>query len=110
MDERSNSEVVIGRLKKKIAKLQRARDFHRKKHEHYANVISLQPYLEDRFNRYEDRKAEAAKNRANEVRVKEQEYLIRQLVGVDPLKNYEIDALYKEVIKAEYKKLNERNK
>ena len=105
-----SDEVTIGRLKKKIAKLQRARDYHRKRHEHYSKVISLQPYLEDRFNRYESRVAEAAKNRANEVRVKEQELLIRRLIGDDPLKNYEIDALYKEIIKAEYRKLNEKNK
>lgn len=103
-----SDEVTIGRLKKKIAKLQRVRDYHRKKHEHYASVISLQPYLEDRFNRYENRMAEAAKNRANEVRVKEQELLIRHLIGEDPLKNYEIDTLYKEIIKAEYKKLSEK--
>ena len=64
VEKPSMDVVTIGRLKKKIAKLQRARDYHRKRHEHYAKVISLQPYLEDRFNRYESRVAEAAKNRA----------------------------------------------
>ncbi|CAB5221995.1 hypothetical protein UFOVP242_209 [uncultured Caudovirales phage] len=105
-----SDEVTIGRLKKKIAKLQRTRDYHKKRHEHYASVIALQPYLEDRYNKYEDRKAEAAKARANEVRIKEQEYLIRHLVGADPLQIYEIDALYKDIIKAEYRKLNEKKK
>lgn len=101
-----SSDVIIGRLKKKIAKLQRARDFHKGKHEHYAKVISMQPYLEQRFNKYEERVADFNRNKSNEARLKEQEYLIRHLVGADPLNRYEIDALYKQIIKDEYRKLN----
>ena len=99
--------IKLGRKDKKIARLLKQRDYWKKQYEYYKKVISLQPYLETRWENYEKRKAEQEKNKQLENRVKEQEVLIRMLLGNDPLKNYEIDVLYSKLIKEEYKKINE---
>lgn len=99
-------QVANGRLKKKIEKLKKQRDYWKKLHDHYANVISLQPFLETRYKRYEERIAEQNEKKHLTKRVKEQEILIRILTG-DTLKNYEIDVLYSDLIKEEYKNMNE---
>ena len=101
----STSDVRIGRLLKKIEKLKNQRDHHQQKHAYYAKVISMQPYLESRYQRYEDRKAEQDRIKQLEKRVKEQEMLIRILAG-EKVPNYEIDNLYSLLIKEEYRKLN----
>lgn len=105
----STSEVREGRLLKKIEKLKKQRDHHKQKHEHYANVISMQPYLESRYKNYTDRLAEQERIKNLEKRIKEQEMLIRLLSG-DNFPNYEIDRLYSLLIKEEYRKMNDAKK
>lgn len=106
MNEQEHN-VKIGRLNKKISRLKVQRDYWKKQHDHYAKVISLQPYLETRYKSYEERVRAQDHVKILEKRVKEQEILIRILVDESPLKHYEIDALYSELVKREYKKLNE---
>jgi cobalamin biosynthesis Co2+ chelatase CbiK len=98
-------EIKIARLQRKVAKLIAKRDFYQRQYKHYAHVISMQPHLEVRYNRYEDYKKEWARVRDMERRMKEQEILIQLLHG-EPLQPYKIDALYSKLIKEEYKKLN----
>ena len=106
----STSDIRIGRLLKKIEKLKKQRDFHQQKHMHYAKVISLQPHLETRYDNYAERKLAQERVKAMEARVKEQETLIRILLKDDPLRNYEIDRLYSDLIKEEYRKMNDAKK
>ena len=75
----STSEVREGRLLKKIEKLKNQRDHHKQKREYYAKVISMQPYLERRFETYAEMKQERDRVKALENRVKEQEQLIAAL-------------------------------
>lgn len=75
----STSEVREGRLLKKIEKLKNQRDHHKQKHEYYAKVISMQPYLERRFETYTEMKQERERVKGLEKRVKEQEQLIAAL-------------------------------
>ncbi len=72
-------DIRIGRLEKKIRKLTQQRDFHKKQHEHYAHVISMQPYIESRWDDYEERKRKREYYKGLEKRVKEQETLIHLL-------------------------------
>ncbi len=105
--EISREDVLIGRLRRKIERLIKQREFHKQKHEHYAKVIGMQPYIEKRYEQYQDRLKEYARIKDMEKRVKEQEILIGLLTG-QKLQNYEIDNLYSKLIKEEYKKLNEK--
>jgi hypothetical protein len=74
-----NLEVKIGRLTRKLAKMKDQRDKARADLAHYAKVISMQPYLESRYNSYEERVAERQRVKDLEARVKEQAALILQL-------------------------------
>lgn len=75
----STSDVREGRLLKKIEKLKKQRDYHKQKHEYYAKVISMQPYLEKRYVSYEDAKTERQRTKDLEARNKEQAQLIKLL-------------------------------
>ena len=79
MDKPSKEQVIIGRLQKKLNKMQDQRDKARKDLEYYAKVISLQPYLETRYKSYEERIAAQQRVKDMEARVKEQAALILQL-------------------------------
>jgi hypothetical protein len=103
----SDPFVIIGRLNKKIDKLKKQRDFHQQRHQYYAKVISLQPYIEKRWQTYEDRMKEIERVKQLDKRVKEQEMLIRILAG-DKIANYEIDRLYVDMIKQEQKARTEK--
>lgn len=72
----STSDIREGRLLKKIEKLKKQRDHYKQQHEYYAKVISMQPYLERRFETYSEMKEERERVKALEKRVKEQEQLI----------------------------------
>jgi hypothetical protein len=72
----STSDIREGRLLKKIEKLKNQRDHYKQKQEYYAKVISMQPYLERRFESYAEMKEERERVKALEKRVKEQEQLI----------------------------------
>ena len=73
------SEVTIGRLKKRISKLQEQRDSYKKQLEHYKVVVGSDWRIEQRYNRFQDVKNEHQRVRALETRVKEQEELIKLL-------------------------------
>ena len=75
----STSEIREGRLLKRIRKLTQQRDFYKQRHDHYAKVISLQPYLERRYEDYERRKEREKYFKDLEARCKEQELLIKVL-------------------------------
>lgn len=75
----STSKIREGRLLKKIEKLRSQRDYHKQKHEYYAKVISMQPYLEKRYVSYEDAKIERQRVKDLEARNKEQAQLIAML-------------------------------
>ena len=79
MNKPSKEQVIIGRLQKKLNKMQDQRDKARKDLEYYAKVISLQPYLETRYKNYEERVAERERIKGLDARVKEQAALIHQL-------------------------------
>lgn len=72
-------DIRIGRLEKKIRKLTKQRDFHKERHEHYAKVISLQPYLERRWEGFEQEKRKQEFHKTLLKRCEEQEQLIRLL-------------------------------
>lgn len=80
----STSDVRIGRLERKIEKLKKQRDHYKELYEHYATVISLQPYLERRWEDYEKRKIRDQYHKDLEKRVKEQEQLIKLLTTPSP--------------------------
>lgn len=77
--DKDAKDIRIGRLEKKIRKLIQQKDFHKERHEYYAKVISMQPYIERRWKNYEERIKEQERVKDLENRVKEQEALIKLL-------------------------------
>lgn len=75
----SGPEVTIGRLKKRIQKLQTQRDYFKRKVDYYSQVLSMQPHLEPRYKTYLNDKEERARVRELEARCKEQAKLIELL-------------------------------
>jgi ppGpp synthetase/RelA/SpoT-type nucleotidyltranferase len=73
------SEIREGRLLKKIGKLTKQRDHYRELYEYYQKVISMQPYLEKRYQSYTQMLEERTRIKNLENRVKEQEQLIKLL-------------------------------
>lgn len=102
----ADSIVVIGRLKRKIEKLTKQRDHWKTMHDHYAKVISLQPYIERRYKSYTEAIAERERAKSLEKRCKEQELLIR-LLSNDKIMSHEIKQAYDAIIKEEQKKANQ---
>lgn len=85
--------VVIGRLKKKIEKLKKQRDHYKECHEYYAKVISMQPYLERRYESYTERVARDELNKKNAKTVIEQSKLIEMLMREnEQLRKNSVDA------------------
>lgn len=76
----TSPEVRVGRLLKKIEKLKKQRDFHKERHEHYAKVLELQPYLHRRYESYNDRIKREELDRQNAKTVIEQSKLIEMLM------------------------------
>lgn len=76
MNKPTPHEVEINRLTKKLNKIRDQRDKARKDLEHYRKVISMHPYLENRFKSYNDRIAEMKRIKDLEKRVEEQAMLI----------------------------------
>lgn len=75
----TESEVTIGRLKKRICKLQDQRDSYKKEMEHYKKVVGSDWRIEHRYNKYQDWIDENKRVRGLEARVKEQAELIKLL-------------------------------
>ena len=76
----NSPEVRIGRLQKKIEKLKKQRDFHQERHEHYAKVLSLQPFLERRYELFTERVEREKQNKQNVKTIEEQSKLIDMLL------------------------------
>ena len=95
--------VRNARLERKIEKLKKAKAFHEEKHKHYAKVIEMQPFIVDRWERYEDKVRHHNHVKDLERRVKEQELFIRLLTN-QSVGNWEIDLAYQNMLKEERKK------
>ena len=72
-------EVAIGRLKKKIAKLQNQRDGYKQQLEYYKTVMDKHTYIERNYKAYTEQVKERHRIKDLEARVKEQEELIKLL-------------------------------
>lgn len=81
-ETKTADQVRIGRLEKKIRKLEQQRDHFKERYEHYAHVISMQPYLERRWESYTAMKTEIERIKQLEARVREQALLIKALSEV----------------------------
>lgn len=77
---RDSKDVKIQRLWKKIEKLKKQRDYHKQRHEHYAKVLEMQPYIGRRYESYTERVAREDLNRRNAKTVEEQSLLILRLM------------------------------
>ena len=101
----TEESVTVGRLKKKILKLQKQRDHFKEQNALKNSMISLYPYIKSSYESY--KKAEAAQNRLKELesRVREQDLLIRVL-SEQKYGKYELDNAYANIIKKEYAEQN----
>ena len=100
----TEESVTIGRLKKKILKLQKQRD-HFKERDTLANrMLSLYPYIKSSYESY--KKAEAAQNRLKELeaRVREQDLLIR-ILSEQKYGKHEVEKAYADIIRKAYKEM-----
>ena len=101
--------VKLSRLQRKIEKLKKQRDYHAQRHEYYAKVISMQPYIEKRWTDYQERKNEQERVKNLEQRVDEQALLIR-ILSKEPIYPSEIKRAYDKIIKEEQQKINDEKK
>jgi uncharacterized coiled-coil protein SlyX len=97
MNQLTPNEVQINRLTKKLNKMRDQRDKARADLEHYRKVISMQPYLENRFKSYEARVAEMKRVKDLEDRVKEQSILIDALKEL----NWKVEGIKTRVVQLE---------
>lgn len=79
LHNKTDPEVTIGRLRKRIVKLMDQRDSYKKQLDHYKVVVGGDWRIENRYNRFQDWTTEIKRVRALETRVKEQEQLIKEL-------------------------------
>ena len=103
----TEESVTIGRLKKKILKLQGQRDHFKEQTDMSNKVISLYPYIKSSYESY--KKAEAAQNRLKELenRVREQDLLIR-ILSEQKYAKHEVEKAYADIIKKEYAEQNKK--
>ena len=101
----TEESVTVGRLKKKILKLQKQRDHFKEQTDMSNKVISLYPYIKTSYESY--KKAEATQTRLKELeaRVREQDLLIR-ILSIQKYGKYELDNAYANIIKKEYAEQN----
>ena len=103
----TEESVTIGRLKKKILKLQGQRDHFREQDVLTNRMLSLYPYIKSSYESY--KKAEAAQNRLKELeaRVREQDLLIR-ILSEQKYGKYEVEIAHANIIKKEYAEQNKK--
>lgn len=101
------SEVTIGRLKRKIQKLQKQRDYYQKENQLLNRMIEMYPHIRHTWKQYEERKQELAQLSSLKARINEQELLIRILTKDTTLQNFDIARAYNEVVKSEMRRINE---
>jgi hypothetical protein len=71
--------VAMARLRKRIEKLTKQRDYFMERCQTYGAVMNLHPMMEMRFKRYQEEKAERERVQGLEKRIKEQALLIDML-------------------------------
>lgn len=100
----TEESVTIGRLKKKILKLQKQRDHFKEQNALINKMISLYPYIKSTYESY--KKTEVALNRLKELetRVKEQDLLIR-ILSEQKYGKHEVEKAYADIIKEAYKEM-----
>jgi flagellar biosynthesis chaperone FliJ len=81
MENSPKPDVTVGRLQKRIAKLQQQRDHFRHQCEVYREVMQMHPHLEYSHKRWAEERAERERVRGLEDRIKEQAALIKQLLA-----------------------------
>lgn len=79
MERPDDVKIREGRLLRKIEKLKTQRDYFKTQLAHYEKVISMQPYLETRYQTYTEKVEERKRVKALELRVEEQAALIKIL-------------------------------
>lgn len=101
----TEESVTIGRLKKRILKLQGQRDHFKEQNTLKNRMLSLYPYIKSSYESY--KKAEATQNRLKELetRVREQDLLIR-ILSEQKYGKYELDNAYADIIRKEYAEQN----
>ena len=100
----TEESVTVGRLKKKILKLQKQRDHFKERDVLTNRMLSLYPYIKSSYESY--KKAEAAQNRLKELetRVREQDLLIRVL-SEQKYGKHEVEKAYADIIRKAYKEM-----
>ena len=100
----TEESVTIGRLKKKILKLQKQRDHFKERDTLTNRMLSLYPYIKSSYESY--KKAEAAQNRLKELetRVREQDLLIR-ILSEQKYGKHELNNAYADIIRKAYKEM-----
>ena len=100
----TEESVTIGRLKKKILKLQKQRDHFKERDTLTNRMLSLYPYIKSTYESY--KKAEAAQNRLKELetRVREQDLLIR-ILSEQKYGKHEVEKAYADIIRKAYKEM-----
>jgi len=71
--------IDLGRAERRLEKARKQRDYFKERLKYYEKVLSMQPYLEKRWEKYEDRVKEIQRVKDLEARCKEQALLIQQL-------------------------------
>jgi hypothetical protein len=99
--------VQVGRLKKRITKLQKQRDHHKEQNVHLERMLTLYPHIRREFKRIDEAKQEQINLKNLQQRAKEQELLIKILLKDTDLRGWEIKQAYDSIIKSEITKLNE---
>jgi hypothetical protein len=100
----TEESVTIGRLKKKILKLQKQRDHFKERNALLNSMLTLYPYIKSSYESY--KKAEANQNRLKELeaRVKEQDLLIR-IISEQKYGKHEVEKAYADIIKKAYSEM-----
>ena len=100
----TEESVTIGRLKKKILKLQKQRDHFKERTALLNSMLTLYPYIKSSYESH--KKAEAAQNRLKELetRVKEHDLLIR-ILSEQKYAKHEVEKAYADIIKKAYKEM-----
>jgi uncharacterized coiled-coil protein SlyX len=100
----TEESVTIGRLKKKILKLQKQRDHFKERNALLNSMLTLYPYIKSSYESY--KKAETAQNRLKELetRVKEQDLLIR-ILSEQKYGKHEVEKAYADIIRKAYKEM-----
>jgi hypothetical protein len=97
--------VTIGRLKKRILKLQKQRDHFKEQDTLKNSMLSLYPYIKSSYESHKKAEANQIRLKELEARVKEQDLLIRILTE-QKYGKHEVKMAYADIIKKAYSEMN----